>query len=442
VYALVHSPGPRLAGAFIRNVRALPTSPTSGGDNTSSTVTLQGKTLDPFRRTGAATFALDRSGAFGSSEQQASGGVTVAGWADTPASWASAAIGNGAWYYRIRSSGVTVGAGPPIPDGRWAGPVAFTQSGGAGLPRSLYVYVNKSMYARAPGVGSNARSLYAYVNKAVQAHPVIARSLYLYLARIIQALVGGRSRALFLYESKVDGEVFPYLSHIAPAEQYQGGQVSLYGDGFGQFLECRGSATVSVSSTFAGTAAENVRDGTGAVWRSNSDGNASWIRLTWPSAKRIVAVALEDTRTIESWGAPRFRFDDNSTQDGAGAPPMPEDTAVSTTTPVGLWRQVYWLATPKTTTWVQIESPSGSYSVRGFAEVWTVEEIVPADQAETARAWLNLDLISEQAMGIVTWGNRSLHLYPANDTAALEPAAVVTIPSGAVSGLVTVQEET
>ena len=45
-------------------------------------------------------------------------------------------------------------------------------------------------------------------------------------------------------------------------------------------------------------------------------------------------------------------------------------------------------------------------------------------------------------MGIVVWTNRSPNLYPANSGVPILPAATVTVPSGAVSGLVTVEETT
>ena len=44
-------------------------------------------------------------------------------------------------------------------------------------------------------------------------------------------------------------------------------------------------------------------------------------------------------------------------------------------------------------------------------------------------------------MGIVSWRNRSPNWHPANSGVAPLPAATVTVPAGAVSGLVTVQEE-
>jgi hypothetical protein len=45
-------------------------------------------------------------------------------------------------------------------------------------------------------------------------------------------------------------------------------------------------------------------------------------------------------------------------------------------------------------------------------------------------------------MGIVAWLTRSPNWYPANSGIAPLPAATVTVPSGAVSGLVYVEETT
>jgi len=444
MYALAHSPGPRLAGAFMRNVRALAVSPAPGADNTSATVTLQGKTLDPFQRTGAAKFQLDRSGAFGSAEQQTSSGVTVAGWADTPASWASSAFGNGLWYYRVRSSGVRIGSGPSVPDGRWAGPIAFTQSGGAGLPRSLYLYENKGIQSVVAGVGTSSRDLYLYVNKGVRNHldKPYPRSLYLFENRSMYpgVIFAGFKRALYLYLSAKDGEVFPYLNHLSPAEQYEGGQVDLYGDGLGQYLDATQAATLTVSSTYSSNVVDNVRDGTAAEWKSTS-GASAWVRFTWGTAKRIVAVVLEGG-LADPWGTPRFRFSDASSQDGVGAVPTPAAVLRDAQYPVGSGRTAYWLATPKLSTYVEVAIASGgSGTNRGFSEAWVIEEAVPPQNAELSRSWLNLDLLSEQDMGIVVWTNRSPNWHPANGGLTPLAAATVTIPAGAVSGLVTVQEE-
>ena len=429
-------PAVRMAGAYMRNVQAQLTTPSPGAENTSSTVTTQGRILDPLRRSGGLVFQVDRGGLFDSPEAQTSSTVTGVGWADTPLSWVSTAIGNGTWFYRSRSSGVKVGAGPTVPAGRYSAPVSFWQSGGAGITRTLYTYVNRGIESRIP----EARALYVYVNRAVTV-VLLGRALYLYVNRMFIAAVA--ARALYLYLNRRDGEVFPYLNHISPTEQYEGGQVDLYGDGFGQYLDAVPTATITVSSTNASYIAANVRDGTAAEWRSN-DGASSWIRFTWGAAKRIVAVVLEGARNPPTaWGRPRFRFDDASTQDGAVDVPLGDAGSTVAEYPVGGGRMAYWLVTPKVSTYVEVQviSGSGAFTNRGFAEVWILEEAVTPDTAELSRAWLNLDLPSEQDMGIVAWQNRSPNWYPANSGIAPLAAATVTIPVGAESGLVIVQEE-
>lgn len=429
-----------MAGAFMRNVQTRLASPAPGGTNTSSTITLQAVLLDPFRRTGSILFELDRSARFTSGDLQSSSAVNGIGWADTPLSWVSAAAVNGGWYYRARSSLVRIGGGPSVPNGKWATAIAFDQAGGAGIPRSLYLYVNKGVQSEVPGVGSNARSLYLYVNRGPLL-AVVSRSLYLYVNRGYTA-IGGYCRSLYVYRNARDGEVFPYLNHISPNEQYQGGQVSLYGDGFGQHLDAIQSATITVSSTNGGNIPGNVRDLTSSEWQSTS-GAAAWIRFTWGTAKRIVAIVLEGSRAGGvSWGIPRFKFDDASQQDGGVAVSAPAFGA-TTEYPVGGHRQVYWLATPKVSTYVEVAIASGgSGTNRGFSEMWIIEEAVPAQAAETSRAMLNLGLPSETAMGIVAWLNRSPNWWPANSGLAPLPAATVTVPAGAVSGLVVVEETT
>ena len=443
MYARATSQGPRLAGAFMRNVRALAVSPTAGTLNTGSGAALQGKTLDPFRRSGAVLFGIDRIAMMTSPFAQTSAGVNVMGWADTPAGWNSAAIGNGDWIYRVRSSGVRIGAGPSLPTGRWSESVSFVQSGGAGIPRSLYLYTNRAFLGVIAGQGNNARSLYLYVNKGHRGHldKPHPRSLYLYVNKGWIGTVA--RRALYLYSSARDGEVFPYLNHLQPTEQYAGGQVDLYGDGFGGYLDaCVPTApTITVSSTYGSSVKGNAIDGTTAEWQSTS-GAAAWIRFTWTAPKRIVAVALEGSIASVSWGIPQFRFDDGSTENGSVTVPLGLASHRSSEYPIGGVRHLYTLSAPKTTTYVEIAVASGGYNAnRGFTEVLIVEEAVTPDFAELSRVWLNLDLPAVQDMGIVAWQNRSPNWHPANGGVAPLPAATVTIPAGAVSGLVTVQEE-
>ena len=86
--------------------------------------------------------------------------------------------------------------------------------------RSLYLYYNKGATINAghlpDPIDVAARMLYLYVNRSEDRTPddVLARSLY-------------------LYEAKTADEIFPWIERITPTEQYPGGQVNIYGDGFG-----------------------------------------------------------------------------------------------------------------------------------------------------------------------------------------------------------------
>ena len=110
---------------------------------------------------------------------------------------------------------------------------------------------------------------------------------------------------------------------------------------------------------------------------------------------------------------------------------------------VGPWRGVYWLAIPKD--WTYVEIAVGVRRIRnepGAHGGLDPGGDRPAQAAETARAVLNLDLPSETTMGIVEWITRSPNFYPANSGVPPLPAATVTVPTGAVSGLVQVEEST
>lgn len=113
--------------------------------------------------------------------------------------------------------------------------------------RALYLYVNKSASIRGGAKPDQqdvaSRSLYAYVNKAkhglagqrvLNQNDILSRSLYIYLniahdrdpTNVI-------ARALYLYDEKIDGELFPWIMKIEPTEALEGQQVRIYGDGFG-----------------------------------------------------------------------------------------------------------------------------------------------------------------------------------------------------------------
>jgi hypothetical protein len=426
--------GTRLWGAYLKRSDTRPNAPSEGGTNTSNTVSLSAYALDPLMRATRTTFQLDRLAAFNTEHLQTS--AQVNGYGGQLATWASSAIPNFTWFWRARTS-VAIGNGEGTV-GPYTTAISFQQAGGAGIPRSLYTYVNKSIEAVTPAVGTNARSLYTYVNKSVQALSVLERALYLYVNKAIQALEV-EARALYLYEATHDGEVFPWLNHLNPTEQYEGGQVELYGDGFGGFLEAAAGATITVDSVNGSYIAANAVDRSNGSWVSNANRANAWIRFTFGSSKRIVAIALEGAGN--GWGVPRFVFSSGADVDGVVAVPGGAD--LSPEYPCGGTRQLYVLATPRDTTYVEIRGPAGDGTTFvGLYEVWIIEEVQPPQNAEVSRAWLNIDLLSVQDMGIVTWQNRSPNWHPANSGVASLPAAVVTVPVAAVSGLVTVQEET
>lgn len=116
------------------------------------------------------------------------------------------------------------------------------------LARSLYLYESYAAtavagHAIAPSDVS-ARVLYLYVNEGAHGWPaggepldgddVLARVLYLYVNVSHDRDPSDVSaRALYLYEAYTNEEIFPWIERIRPTEQYPGGQVEIYGDGFG-----------------------------------------------------------------------------------------------------------------------------------------------------------------------------------------------------------------
>lgn len=114
--------------------------------------------------------------------------------------------------------------------------------------RSLYLYVNEGAalvagHAPAPQ-DVMARSLFLFVNEGTHGHPVggepldaddvLARSLFLFVSIAHDRdTTDVAARSLYLYEAYTNDELFPWIERITPTEQYRGGQVSIYGDGFG-----------------------------------------------------------------------------------------------------------------------------------------------------------------------------------------------------------------
>lgn len=300
------------------------------------------------------------------------------------------------------------------------------------IPRSLYLYENRGVEPQA----ISARSLYAYANRGVEIHPVEARSLYLYENRQIEHL-DVLARSLYAYEATRDGEVFPWLMKISPTEQYRGGQVDLYGDGFGEVLEAAASAAITTSTVSGGGIGENAVDRTVSEWISTDTTTDAWIRFTFGASKVITAVALEARTAGPTWGAPVFRFSDGGA-DVVGASLGLLDASLSTAEyPVGGGRVLYALPAARTTTYVEVRSTNNGVGngLRGLREVWILEDLDHV--AETSTVALGID-----GMGIVAWSNRSPGLHPANGGQPITPAATVTVPPTAESGLVVVTEST
>jgi hypothetical protein len=309
------------------------------------------------------------------------------------------------------------------------GAITPAQPGLYNIPRSLYLYENVGVEAQSVA----ARALYLYEN-VEHVESLAARALYLY--ENVEHVESLAARALYLYETQVDGEVFPWLMAIDPPEQYRGGQVSLIGDGFGEFVECAAGATITTSSVSGGNVGAFAVDRATNEWVSTS-GSGAWIRFSFGAPKTIRYIALEDG-TSADWGVPLFRFSDGG-PDINGGVAVPDPPLTSGIIPVGIGRRLYALPAPRTTDYVEIRVASGgSGTNRGLREVWIFEDLDQA--AETASAILNLGLPTETALGIVSWSNRSAGLYPANGGQPVGAAAVVTVPSDAESGLVVVQE--
>lgn len=112
--------------------------------------------------------------------------------------------------------------------------------------RSLYLYYNKAATITSGQARSGAdvasRTLYTYYNKAATSTAgrrmsppdVDSRSLYLFVNRAHDRTPDDvASRSLYAYVAYDSTELFPWIEKIAPVEQSRGGQVAVYGDGFG-----------------------------------------------------------------------------------------------------------------------------------------------------------------------------------------------------------------
>ena len=316
------------------------------------------------------------------------------------------------------------------------GEVRIEDRGTIGIPRVIYLFENRGVQPQTV----DARALSLVENKGVEPLEIVARSLYLYENLAVETLVV-LSRSLYGYEQIRDGEVYPWLMAIVPGEQYRGGTVELYGDGFGEILEVAGDLenTITTSSVSGGNIGANAVDRTTAEWISTS-GAGAWIRFAFAGPRTVVGVALEDLAGVESWGIPLFRFSDGGA-DVVGATDVPKAGATTRSAeyPVGGARLLYALPTPRTTDYVEIRVSSGGTGTnRGLGEVWIYTDT--DETAEGSSPILNDGLVSETALGIVAWRNRSPGLWPANGGLPITPAATATVPADAESGLVVIEE--
>ena len=162
--------------------------------------------------------------------------------------------------------------------------------------RSLYLYYNAGV---GPGDGAPpdpsdvpARALYLYYNGGIHGHPiggepldgddVLARVLYLYYSLTHDRTPDDvPARALYLYEAYTNGEIFPWIERIRPTEQYEGGQVEIYGDGFGATQGAEGSSIrlgvydpgVEGPGMLMGVVSWSTRSAN--LWPANGDGSGA-----------------------------------------------------------------------------------------------------------------------------------------------------------------------
>lgn len=322
------------------------------------------------------------------------------------------------------------------------GAITPAAPGTYGEPRFLYLLDNRGIQALA----RDQSDLFVIENRAIQVVVRPKSFLYELENREIQALAV-LARSLFELEAINDGEVFPWLARLVPAEQYPGGQVGLIADGLGGVLEISDDAVLTADSIRSGTSLGAIRDGTSDVWGSNLNTPGAWIRFTFPSARKIAGVALLDQvsnfaiyvfEQNSPWGPPTFRFD--SGPDIIGAPtPMRWD---ATKTINGSARTFYAFDTPRLSTYVEVRADSGGGAAQpcSLVEAWIFEDTAQA--AESASAVLNFDLPAEETMGIASWGNRAEGLWPAAFPATEKAVAIVVVPVDATSGLVRVEEAT
>lgn len=162
--------------------------------------------------------------------------------------------------------------------------------------RTLYLYENLGATSEAGHFQApqdvDARTLYLYVNEGAYGHPVggetlgpddvLARILYLYVNishdRDPSDVAG---RGLYVYEAYTNDEIFPWIERIRPTEQYRGGQVEIYGDGFGATAAAEGSSVrlgvydpaISGPGLVLGVVSWSTRSEN--LWPANGDGSGA-----------------------------------------------------------------------------------------------------------------------------------------------------------------------
>ena len=170
--------------------------------------------------------------------------------------------------------------------------------------RSLYLYESYAATSTAgrlqQAADVDARSLYLYVNEGAHGHPaggeplgpddVLARILYLYVSIGHDRTKDDVAvRALYLYESYTGDEPFPWIERIRPTEQYAGGQVEIYGDGFGDTEAAEGGIVrlgvydpaVAGPGLVLGVVSWSARSPN--LWPANGDGSGANPPRTLPA---------------------------------------------------------------------------------------------------------------------------------------------------------------
>lgn len=134
--------------------------------------------------------------------------------------------------------------------------------------RTLYLYENLGATSEAGHFQApqdvDARTLYLYVNISHDRDPSDAAG-----------------RGLYVYEAYTNDEIFPWIERIRPTEQYRGGQVEIYGDGFGATAAAEGSSVrlgvydpaVSGPGLVLGVVSWSSRSAN--LWPANGDGSGA-----------------------------------------------------------------------------------------------------------------------------------------------------------------------